>query len=119
MNQSKLKMWHIRMLATIYTVIASLILVSAASAHDAPPGDEYQMADWMLFSFLLFFGIAFIVFLVALKRGLMRHPEDAKYYLFDVNEPDYYTPAWALETETDNPSQQGTQFEKKGKEEKP
>ncbi len=103
--KKKIQMWHIRILSAIYTILSALILVSAASAHDAPPGDEYQMADWMLFTFLLFFGIGFIVFLVALKRGHLREPEAVKYVLFEIDEPDYYSPDWAREEKQNDTNQ--------------
>lgn len=71
-------------------------------AHEAPDeGAEWLMADWMLLSFLVFFGVALIVFLVALKRGVFRNLEDAKYPLLDIDEPDYYTPSWAREGEVE------------------
>ncbi len=111
MNKIELKTWHIRIFAFIYTTLSSLLIVMNASAHDAPPGDEYQMADWMLFSFLIFFGVSFIVFLVMLKRGMLKEPENAKYYLLNIDEEDYYTPAWAQEKEKLNPPLSETQFE--------
>ncbi len=97
MNRRKLRQWHIFALAGLYTCLSSLLVASTALAHDAPPGDEYQMADWMLFSFLIFFGVSFVVFLVAVKRGWMAFPESAKYQLLNIDEPDYYTPDWAKE----------------------
>ncbi|MDQ6905219.1 MAG: hypothetical protein M3176_00175 [Chloroflexota bacterium] len=78
---------------------ATLLTVGsqAVSAHDQPDGDAWVMADWMLFSFLAFFGAALVVFLIVLKRGLLYNLEDAKYYILTIDEPDYYTPAWAKE----------------------
>jgi hypothetical protein len=103
MNGRKLRQWHIFALAGIYTCLSSLLVVSTALAHDAPPGDEYQMADWMLFSFLIFFGVSFVIFLVAVKRGWMSFPESAKYELMNIDEPDYYTPDWAKEAREEEP----------------
>lgn len=57
------------------------------------------MDDWMLVAFLGFFGAALILFVVALKRGLLTHMEEAKYYLLQVEEPDFYTPQWIKEME--------------------
>ena len=113
MNRRKLQNWHIRLIAILYTGLCSLLVVSTAFAHDSPPGDEYQMADWMLFSFLIFFGVAFIVFLAVLKRGLLSQPEDAKYYILTIDEKDYYTPSWALEKEEEEEERQNTKESKK------
>lgn len=68
-----------------------------AWAHEAPAGDEYVLADWMLLAWLLFFACALTVFMVALKRGLLSNLEDGKYHILTIDEPDYYTPDWARE----------------------
>lgn len=79
-----------------------LVLSSGAvSAHAQPDGAEWLMADWMLLAFLVFFGAALLAFLVAVKRGLLRDLERAKYYILTLNEPDYYTPAWVKEGDDD------------------
>ncbi len=87
-----------RMLVAI-VVVGLLLFAGAApaSAHDQPDGANWLMADWMLLSFLVFFGAALVVFLVALKLGALRNIEDAKYHILSINEPDYYTPDWAKE----------------------
>lgn len=79
--------------------VGLLLFASAApaSAHDQPDGADWLMADWMLLSFLIFFGAALAAFLVALKLGVLRNVEDAKYHILTINEPDYYTPDWAKE----------------------
>ena len=77
----------------------------AARASAAPEGSEFVMADWMLFSFLSFFGAALVVFLIAARRGMLRDMEGAKYHLLSVEEPDYYTPDWAKEAD-DAPQRQ-------------
>lgn len=102
MKLQHLKNWHIRLLAVFYTLLCSLLVAYPVFAHDAPPGDDYQMADWMFFSFLIFFGVSFIVFLFALKRGWMSNPEDVKYQILTINEPDYYSPDWAREDQPDD-----------------
>ncbi len=87
-----------RMLVAV--VIVGLLLFAGAapaSAHDQPDGADWLMADWMLLSFLVFFGAGLVAFLVALKLGALRHVEDAKYHILSINEPDYYTPDWAQE----------------------
>lgn len=79
--------------------LAVMLALSAApvSAHEQPAGAEWVMADWMLLSFLAFMGAALVVFLVAVKRGMLRDLESAKYHILTLDEPDYYTPAWAKE----------------------
>lgn len=77
--------------------IGVLTVATSALAHEIPDGSEWIMADWMLLSFLSFFGSALALFVVALRRGLFRNLEQAKYYLLSVEEPDYYTPEWARE----------------------
>ena len=81
--------------AAMLAVVISLVAVLPASAHDAPSGSEWVMADWMFLSFVVFAGAAFIAFLFALKSGLLSNLEDAKYYVLEIDEPDYYTPDWA------------------------
>lgn len=70
---------------------------AAPPLHEAPPGSEWIMADWMFLSFVIFAGVSFIVFLVVLKAGLLSNLEDAKYHILDIEEEDYYTPDWAKE----------------------
>lgn len=82
-------------------------LAVPALAHDQPDGAEWLMADWMLLSWLAFFLAGLVVFVFALRRGLMANPEGSKYYLLEIDEPDYYTPDWARdeadEEEPDGP----------------
>ncbi len=73
----------------------SLLWTRVAHAHEVPDGSAWVMADWMLLSFATFFGVALFAFVVALRRGLLSHLEEAKFYLLTVDEPDYYTPEWA------------------------
>ena len=70
---------------------------AAPIRHDAPKGSEWVMADWMFLSFIIFAGAAFVAFLIALKSGYLSNLEDAKYYILDIDEADYYTPEWARE----------------------
>jgi hypothetical protein len=81
--------------AALLAVAATLLLARPALGHDQPAGAEWLMADWMLLSFLAFGAIALVAFLVALKRGYLSNLEDAKYHILTIDEPDYYTPAWA------------------------
>lgn len=94
-----MKKWQINTITAIYVILVTLLVVSPALAHDAPPGDEYELADWMLLSFLIFFGAALVGFLYALRRGFLSNLENAKYYLLSIDEQDFYTPDWAKEDE--------------------
>lgn len=79
--------------------LLALALAPAAAAHGAPDEGRaaWVMADWMLWAFLLFFGAAFVAFLVFWKLGLFRNLEAQKYPMLAIEEPDYYTPEWARE----------------------
>ncbi len=90
-----MKQKQIITIISLYTVLAALVAASPVSAHDQPAGNDWIMADWMLWSFLIFFGAALVVFLVAAKRGLFANLEQSKYLILDIDEPDYYTPDWA------------------------
>lgn len=65
--------------------------LAAPLAHEAPEGSEWVMADWMFLSFAIIAGAALVAFLFALKSGLLSNLEDAKYYILEIDEPDYYT----------------------------
>lgn len=85
-------------LLAAYVGLIALVSVTPVSAHDGPTqGNEWLMADWMLLSFLIFFGVGLIAFITALKQGLLNNLEDAKYYILTIDEKDYYTPEWAKE----------------------
>jgi Cytochrome oxidase maturation protein cbb3-type len=86
-------------------LVAGCLLVTASPAlgHDQPAGAEWLMADWMLFSFMVFGGAALAVFLVALKRGHFHNMEGAKYHILSIDEPDYYTPDWARDDAEEDP----------------
>jgi heme/copper-type cytochrome/quinol oxidase subunit 2 len=77
-------------------LLTALAFPAAASpvGHEAPEGSEWIMADWMFLSFAIFAGVAFLAFMVALKRGLLSNLEDAKYYVLEIEEEDYYSPDW-------------------------
>ena len=87
--------WSAAAGAPALALLAMLAATRPAFAHEAPAGSEWVMADWMFLSFVIFAGVAFIAFLVALKSGLLSNLEDAKYYILEIDEPDYYTPDWA------------------------
>ncbi|MEZ4664030.1 MAG: hypothetical protein R2911_41380 [Caldilineaceae bacterium] len=71
--------------------------LAAPVLHEAPAGSEWIMADWMFLSFIIFAGAAFMAFLLALKSGQLSNLEEAKYYILEIDETDYYTPDWAKE----------------------
>jgi hypothetical protein len=75
-------------------MIASPVLAEADSPEEQA---AWFMADWLVFSYLTFFGLALMIFLVALKAGAFTNIEEAKYHLLTIHEPDYYTPDWAKE----------------------
>lgn len=90
----------IRRVAACTAIVAGLLLPAVpALAHEAPDQGEaaWLMADWMLLSFLVFFSVALVVFVVALRRGYLTDLESAKYHILTIDEPDYYTPDWAKE----------------------
>jgi hypothetical protein len=93
-----------RFLTTCGLLAVLLLPASPAFAHEAPEGSEWVMADWMFMSFGAFAGTAILVFAIAWRRGLLSNLEDAKYYVLDIDEPDYYTPNWALADDTDDPN---------------
>ena len=84
-------------LALVAVVLAAQSVWAAPVLHEAPEGSEWVMADWMFLSFIIFAGASFVAFLFALKIGLLSNNEDAKYYILEIDEPDYYTPDWAKE----------------------
>jgi len=89
-------------LAVLLVAGALLATATPAFGHEQPDGAEWLMADWMLLSFMVFGGAALAVFLVALKRGHFHDMESAKFHILSIQEPDYYTPAWARQdTEED------------------
>ncbi len=83
------------LVAVVAIVVAATPALAAPLTHDQPDGADWLMADWMLYSFLIFFCASMTVFLIAVKRGLFHNVEDAKYYILSIKEEDYYTPDWA------------------------
>lgn len=92
-----MKKWYHFVVSFAYVIFFALVAATPAFAHEQPDGANWLMADWMLLSFLVFFGIALVVFVIALKRGYLSNLEDAKYHILSIDEPDYYTPEWAKE----------------------
>lgn len=81
---------------TIYLLLVLFTLtVRPVFAHEAPKGSEWVMADWMFLTFIMFAGVAFGAFVLAIKAGLLSNLEEAKFYILEIEEEDYYTPDWA------------------------
>ena len=89
----------------IYPLLAVLLVALAvpgvALAHEAPQNNQskWVMADWMMDTFFIFSGLAFVAFLAAWKAGHFHEVESHAGIALLVEEEDYYTPDWALEEE--------------------
>jgi hypothetical protein len=81
-----------------FTALAFPALVSA---HDAPESaqSKWVMADWMMDTFFIFSGLAFVAFLAVWKAGHFHELDSHARIPLLVEEEDYYTPDWALEEE--------------------
>jgi hypothetical protein len=91
-----------RRLTTACLALAVLLATPAAAlAHDQPEsrGSRWIMADWMMEVFFLFAGIALLAFVVAWKAGHFHNLAQAARIPLLIDEPDYYTPDWALDEE--------------------
>jgi hypothetical protein len=85
---------------TVLAVLA-LALPAVALAHDQPETQQsrWVMADWMMDTFFIFSGLAFVAFLAAWKAGHFQELDRMGSIPLLVHEEDYYTPEWALEEE--------------------
>jgi hypothetical protein len=89
------------------TRLATLVLLlflttpGAALAHDAPENaqSKWVMADWMMDTFFVFSGLAFVAFVAAWKAGHFHELDSHAAIPLLVEEEDYYTPEWALDEE--------------------
>jgi hypothetical protein len=90
-----------RLLTLAVVAIAVLALPAVALAHDAPESKQskWVMADWMMDTFFIFSGLAFIAFLAVWKAGHFHELESHGAIPLLVQEEDYYTPEWALDEE--------------------
>ncbi len=90
-------------------LVAALVFPAAALAHDAPESaqSKWVMADWMMDTFFIFAGLAFVAFLAAWKAGHFHELELHGGIPLLVDEEDYYTPDWALEEEEEEESADG------------
>jgi len=82
-------------------LLVALAVPGVALAHEAPESNQskWVMADWMMDTFFIFSGLAFVAFLAAWKAGHFHEVESHAGIALLVEEEDYYTPDWALEEE--------------------
>src|SRR5436853_1546235 len=100
---------HLASLATMkralvsFSVLAliALALPAVALAHDQPETKQSRwiMADWMMDTFFIFSGLAFVAFLAAWKAGHFQELDKMGAIPLLVHEEDYYTPEWAFDEE--------------------
>jgi hypothetical protein len=92
-----------RRFATVWLLLALAALTwpAIALAHDAPENSQskWVMADWMIDTFFIFGGLAFVAFLAAWKAGHFQELDSVGALPLYVEEEDYYTPEWALDEE--------------------
>ena len=92
----------LRLLVT--TIVVAFVCATwpaLAFAHDQPETKQsrWVMADWMLDTFFIFGGLAFVAFLAAWKAGHFQELDRVGSLPLLVDEEDYYTPEWALDEE--------------------
>ena len=85
----------------LVVVVAVLTWPALALAHDQPETKQsrWVMADWMIDTFFIFGGLAFVAFLAAWKAGHFQDLDRVGALPLYVHEEDYYTPDWALDEE--------------------
>ena len=91
-----------RLVAALVTIsLAALAWPAVALAHDQPETKQsrWVMADWMMDTFFIFGGLAFVAFLAAWKAGHFQELDRVGGLPLLVEEEDYYTPEWALDEE--------------------
>ena len=88
-------------LAVAFFAAWALAWPLVALAHDQPETKQsrWVMADWMMDTFFIFGGLAFVAFLVAWKAGHFQELDRVGSLPLLVEEEDYYTPEWALDEE--------------------
>jgi hypothetical protein len=81
--------------------LAVLAWPALAWAHDQPETKQsrWVMADWMMDTFFIFGGLAFVAFLAAWKAGHFQELDKVGGLPLLVEEEDYYTPEWAFDEE--------------------
>ena len=89
-----------RRLAAAFVGVACFALAwpALAFAHDQPETKQsrWVMADWMMDTFFIFGGLAFVA---AWKAGHFHELDRLGSLPLLVEEEDYYTPEWALDEE--------------------
>jgi heme/copper-type cytochrome/quinol oxidase subunit 2 len=90
-----------RVTVLLVAVLVALAAPAAALAHDAPESDQskWVMADWMMDTFFIFSGLAFVAFLAVWKAGHFHELDSHAAIPLLVEEEDYYTPEWAFDEE--------------------
>ncbi len=90
-----------RIYPLLVLLLVALAVPGVALAHEAPENNQskWVMADWMMDTFFIFSGLAFVAFLAAWKAGHFHEVESHAGIALLVEEEDYYTPDWALEEE--------------------
>ena len=90
-----------RVYPLLVVLLVALAAPGVALAHEAPENNQskWVMADWMMDTFFIFSGLAFVAFLAAWKAGHFHEVESHAGIALLVEEEDYYTPEWALEEE--------------------
>ncbi|MCW2975348.1 MAG: hypothetical protein JWM06_629 [Actinomycetia bacterium] len=88
-----------RLVILVAIVMGALVLPALAFAHDAPETaqSKWVMVDWMMDTFFIFSGLAFVAFLAAWKAGHFHELDSHAGIPLLVHETDYYTPEWALD----------------------
>jgi fumarate reductase subunit D len=89
------------LVSTVAVLLLALVLPAVAFAHDQPETKQsrWVMADWMIDTFFIFGGLAFVAFLAAWKAGHFQELDKLGGLPLLVQEEDYYTPEWALDEE--------------------
>ena len=85
----------------VVAAVLALALPAVALAHDQPETKQsrWVMADWMMDTFFIFGGLAFVAFLAAWKAGHFQELDRQGSIPLLLDEEDYYTPEWALDEE--------------------
>ena len=90
-----------RLTVLLVVALVALAVPAVALAHDAPENaqSKWVMADWMMDTFFIFSGLAFVAFVAAWKAGHFHELDLQATIPLLVEEEDYYTPDWALDEE--------------------
>jgi hypothetical protein len=90
-----------RFACVLVIMVAALTWPALALAHDQPETKQsrWVMADWMIDTFFIFGGLAFVAFLAAWKAGHFQDLDQVGALPLYVEEEDYYTPDWAYDEE--------------------